>query len=149
MPRQKVAGYRRDTCPKDGGVLIPSLFCGAVTPELHLGLWNGPIYVCFVFKWTLIERFSLSKLKDASSANTSSSRSSPPSKSSLFGKFLLLTIASTLDSISIILCLQIFGMSLWDHKTHIMDALVGLIVSLVHNSTILPHTDYYLIKMRS
>ncbi|KAG5382263.1 hypothetical protein IGI04_020584 [Brassica rapa subsp. trilocularis] len=54
----------------------------------------------------------------------------PPSKSSLFGKFLLLTIASTLDFISIILCLQIFGMSLWDHKTHNMDALVGLIVSL-------------------
>ncbi|WZZ30776.1 hypothetical protein YC2023_014177 [Brassica napus] len=25
---------------------------------------------------------------------------------------------------------SIFGMSLWDHKSHIMDALVGLIVSL-------------------
>lgn len=60
-------------------------------------------------------------------------RCQSPSKDSLWGKiFYCFTVASTLDLISIILCLQIFGMSLWDHKPHVMDALVDLIISLVH-----------------
>lgn len=45
---------------------------------------------------------------------------------------IALQLLLPLDLISIILCLQIFGMSLWDHKPHVMDALVDLIISLVH-----------------
>ena len=132
------------------GLIIKRVFNPRVSLSLkvHLLLLFSLSFLFFLSSLLLLS-WSPPDDDGTSSANTSSSRSSPPSKSSLFGKFLLLTIASTLDSISIILCLQIFGMSLWDHKTHIMDALVGLIVSLVHNSTILPHTDYYLIKMRS
>lgn len=45
---------------------------------------------------------------------------------------IALQLLLPLDFTSIILCLQIFGMSLWDHKPHVMDALVDLIISLVH-----------------
>lgn len=45
---------------------------------------------------------------------------------------IALQLLLPLDLISIILCLQIFGMSLWDHKPHVMDSLMDLIISLVH-----------------
>lgn len=40
-------------------------------------------------------------------------------------------------------------MSLWDHKANVMDALVGLVISLVHSSATIPHGNEYIIWLKS